>query len=382
MLNKPWDRMNLVSDDHLEDFVEDPEQPDLSGDIRRRLMNTASRRQHAMWSQRLRDGYATNRNVRLPARDRKGPKGEISPGLMEVIGDNDIAEIHLTSAAIQANMQTNAAAFEGWALALKRWAGAKKVGLFWPAVEPVKGRLPPHYERFLYRARRFADLFPDWFWLGGDTAPSSALGNVGERVLNVAGDRTHLAHNHLCEPGKWADEHEMECFLRKDPAFAEHFGFRPGFRTDQQFPVGLFRSEAPNDKMRIFPGGKGAIDLVCADGDRFWLFELKAGKNIPVGTISELIFYASVIRDAALGHFRFAPMRAPGNEVTGDDVVRTRSIVAVMLGDKLHPLLSDVDLLKMLNSAVQTRWNADAPVTVEFRAATITDGLAIKDVAA
>ena len=75
-------------------------------------------------------------------------------------------------------------------------------------------------------------------------------------------------------------------------------------------------------------------------------------------------------------------MRAPGNEVTGDHVAKTKSIVAVMLGDKLHPLLRDVDLLKMLNDAVQTRWNADADVTVEFRAATITDGLVIEDVAA
>ncbi|KQY95039.1 MULTISPECIES: hypothetical protein [unclassified Brevundimonas] len=374
--------MNSNSDDHLQDFVEDSEQPDLSEDIRARLLNTASGRQHAMWSQRLRDGYATNRNVRLPAKDRETQTGEMIPGLMEVIGDNDTAEIHLTSAAIQENMQTNAAAFEGWALALKRWAGAKKVGLFWPAVEPVDGRFPPHYERFLYRARRFADLFPDWFWLDGDTSASAALGNIGERVLNVAGDRSHLTGKQVCEPGKWMNENEMECFFRKDAAFAEHFGFRPGYRTDQQFPVGLFASEAPKDGTRIFPGGKGAIDLVCADGDRFWLFELKAGDNIPVGTISELIFYASVIRDAALGHFRFAPMRAPGNDVTGDDVVSAKSIVAVMLGDKLHPLLSDVDLLKMLNDAVQARWNAGGAVTVEFRAATITDGRVIKDVAA
>lgn len=335
-----------------------------------------------MWSERLRRGYGRNRNVRLPAQMRKGPDGESIPGLMEVTGDNDVAEIHLTSAAIQANMQTNAAAFEGWALALKRWAGAKRVGLFWPAVEPTKGKLPPHYERFLYRAQRFSDLFPEWFWLNSDTSGSAALSSDGERVLNVAGDRTHLEDSHVCEPGTWADEHQMECFLRQDHSFADHFGFRNGYRTDQQFPVGLFRTPEPNGKERIFPGGKGAIDLVCADGERFWLFELKAGKNIPVGTISELIFYTSVIRDAALGHFKFAPTRAAGNHVTGDDVLRAREIVAVMLGDKLHPLLSDVALLKMLNEAVEIRWNAGHRVAVEFRAATIEGGLVIRDIAA
>lgn len=367
--------------DDLAEFIEDLDPPAITPELLSHLRNIGSGRQHAMWSQRLRDGYATNRNVRLPAKERKGPKGEIIPGLMRVFGDNDIAEIHLTAGAIQGNMQTNAAAFEGWALALKRWAGAKKVGLFWPAVEPVKGKLPPHYERFLYRARRFADLFPEWFWLDGDTSGSAAFGGAEKRILNVAGDRTHLADNHICERGKWADERQMECFLRQDRAFADHFGFRSGYRTDQQFPVGLFRTPLPDGNGRIFPGGKGAIDLVCADQDRFWLFELKAGTNIPVGTISELIFYASVVRDAALGHFQFAPKRAAGNHVTGDDVVTAKAIIAVMLGDMLHPLLHDADLLKMLNEAVEARWNAEAKVTVQFRAATIVDGQ-IKDVAA
>lgn len=374
--------MTAKSDDLPEGFIESPEPLLLTPEHKAALMNIASGHQHEMWSERLRDGYATNRNVRLPAKERKGPNDEIIPGLMQVFGDNDIAQIHLTSAAIQANMQTNAAAFEGWALALKRWAGARKVGLFWPAVEPVKGKLPPHYERFLYRAQRFADLFPDWFWLDGDTTGSAALGSDGYRVLNVAGDRTHLADNFVCEPGGWSNEHQMECFLCQDRKFADHFGFQGGYRTDQQFPVGLFRTPLPNGNERIFPGGKGAIDLVCADGQRLWLFELKAGKNIPVGTISELIFYASVIRDAALGHFQFAPTRAAGNHVTGDDVLKAKEIVAVMLGDKLHPLLSDVALLKMLNDAVQVRWNAGQPVTVEFRAATIEGGRLIKDVAA
>lgn len=374
--------MTANTDDLPKGFIEDLDPPALTPELISHLRNIGSGRQHEMWSQRLRTGYATNPNVRLPAKEGRGPNGEIIPGLMKVFGDNDIAQIHLTSAAIQANMQTNAAAFEGWALALKRWAGANKVGLFWPAVEPVEGKLPPHYERFLYRAQRFADLFPEWFWLDGDTTGSAALGSDGYRVLNVAGDRTHLSASHVCEPGEWTNENQMECFLRQDPAFADHFGFRNGYRTDQQFPVGLFRTPEPSGNERIFPGGKGAIDLVCADGERFWVFELKAGKNIPVGTISELIFYASVIRDAALGHFQFASTRAAGNHVTGDDVLKAKEVVAVMLGDKLHPLLSDVALFKMLNDAVQVRWNAGQPVTVEFRAATIEGGWLIKDVAA
>ena len=375
--------MNGDQESDIQGFVETAGEIDISQEpFRSHLRNVASGFQHEAWSRRLRDGYAENRNVRLPAKQRNGPSGEITRGLMEVVGDDDIAQIHLTSEAIHANMQTNAAAFEGWALALKRWAGAKRVGLFWSSAEGADGVLAPHYERFLYRARRFADLFPDWFWLDGDTSPSAALGNDGHRVLNMPGDRQHPSENPVCESGKWVNEHEMECFLRQDAGFAKHFGFREGYRTDQQFPVGLFRTPYPDGRGRIFPGGKGAIDLVCADQDRFWLFELKAGKNIPLGTISELIFYASVIRDAALGHFQFTRAETTGKNVsvTGDDVVRAKSVIAVMLGDKLHPLLSGGDLLHMLNEAVKTRWNVEGQPSVEFRAATIRDDLTIKDV--
>jgi len=60
-------------------------------------------------------------------------------------------QMHLDSDCVRANMQTNAAAFEGWALALKRWLpDVAGVELSWDFDGNVCG---PHYQRFLYRTK-------------------------------------------------------------------------------------------------------------------------------------------------------------------------------------------------------------------------------------
>src|SRR4051812_26659707 len=82
-------------------------------------------------------------------------------------------------------------------------------------------------------------------------------------------------------------ESALEHRLLKSSDFAAHYGLAQGTR-DRQLPVGLFSKETPSRESQIFPGGKGAIDLVCLDADTIWLFELKAGGNIPVGTVTEL----------------------------------------------------------------------------------------------
>ena len=49
---------------------------------------------------------------------------------------------------------------------------------------------------------------------------------------------------------------------------------------------------------QIFTGGKSAIDLIGIRDDTLVLFELKKSGNRKVGAVSELLFYASVMRDA------------------------------------------------------------------------------------
>jgi hypothetical protein len=70
-------------------------------------------------------------------------------------------------------MQDDASAFEAWALVLHRWCGAARVELRWESVTVQTdlgrdaARWPPkalHYQRFLYRLRKFHELFGgEWF---------------------------------------------------------------------------------------------------------------------------------------------------------------------------------------------------------------------------
>lgn len=383
-------RHSLSADD-ADGFIEDQVQPSLSDlpeEVRRNLRETASGWRtppqlptHPAvgdvmtqdWNRRLQaafkeKGRERNRPVRLP-----------SPLIMAVTGEGDHATVELTDRAVVGNMQENASAFEGWCLALHFWCGVS-VSLRWKA--PVDRVTEPtgkqkvearHYQRFLYRVERFKSLFPDWF----DIAPvdPNALREAliaKSPILNIAGDRTRKAASGSETASKTSPEYDLESRLLIDQDFDRFFGFGPSAQKDRQFPVGLFSSQVLRDNA-IFPGGKGAIDLVCLDGKHLWLFELKAGGNIPIGTVTELIFYTSVLRDAQMGHFRFADGLS-GHTVKTDHVAALEAVTAVMLGDDLHPLLSDAGILMLLNEAAELRWNnaAKAP-HVSFRAAQITN---------
>ena len=72
---------------------------------------------------------------------------------IHIRGDASCATLQLTPAAVQANMQNNEAAFEGWALALMKWCGVQRVAVDWET--PGEGSACPHYQRFLYGLARF-----------------------------------------------------------------------------------------------------------------------------------------------------------------------------------------------------------------------------------
>ena len=58
------------------------------------------------------------------------------------------------------NMQTDNAAFEGWAVCLKAWLlECENVRLKWD----IPTERNKHYNRFLYRVLRFSEAFPSWF---------------------------------------------------------------------------------------------------------------------------------------------------------------------------------------------------------------------------
>jgi hypothetical protein len=98
---------------------------------------------------------------------------------------------------------------------------------------------------------------------------------------------------------------------------------------------------------------------------------LKKARNRKVGAVSELLFYASVMRDAIgpSAIFRFESQSASKNCAIGpEDIIRCSRICAVLLAPDFHPLISEPRFLEELNAATG-RLYVDKPI--HFEAATI-----------
>jgi ribonuclease J len=233
------------------------------------------------WSQRLREAHESQtgdrRRIRLP----------VSQGI-SFEGPDDSVTISLSGTSVsEGNMQTDGAAFEAWAVALKEWCGVKRLCLHWqsPLESPGEtGRASAHYERFLYRVQRFRELFPDWFTVDQPERleGARALG-PGPLCLNLAGDRRGGGLSGALDAASSSgpQEHVLELALKDAVDFKAHFG--PMEKVARQWPVGLFAGPVPKRTDAIFTGGKSAIDLVGIGGTTLWVFELKAGRNAPAG---------------------------------------------------------------------------------------------------
>jgi hypothetical protein len=168
---------------------------------------------------------------------------------------------------------------------------------------------------------------------------NTGRGDRGKGKVNATNDL-----NKLSEP-------ELEWRLCKDGTDANCL--KKTFNTGniyRQFPVGVFHGKKPHKNNALFPGGKACVDLV-ADGEKksFWIFELKKKKNIPLGILSELLFYVKVVRDMIAG--RITPWRPTDKdcynpaELTGKEIIN-----ACFLAPEFHPLLMET-IINQLNGA-------------------------------
>ena len=291
-------------------------------------------------------------------------------------GDQSHVVLTLSISAVCSNMQSNSAAFEAWLLALKIWGVIEQATLRWeqPEKRNVSASGWCHYQRFLYRVDFFNRLFGAgaWFVVGDEYAKHIketcvALNEQHRRnhslILNVPDKEEHGT------PSEGKIEARLEAEFVQPPKegtkdekalLANIFGLD---KVNRQFPVGLFLKEKSNDK-RIFTGGASAIDLVGhhVDGS-LWIFELKKRENSDLGVISELMFYASVMRDLRDKHFVFHKGDFGGRWVGGkDDFVSETSgasekVNAVFLLPKAHTLFNGhkQEYLSLLNNACAAR---------------------------
>jgi hypothetical protein len=278
---------------------------------------------------------------------------------IEIGGSYDQATITMTLKGLRANMQTDAAAFEAWALTLLCHLRVRsiKIRLGSAAARGDGG----HYQRFLYRLERFCEFFPN----GEVVAPpandkAKALDPAIVRVLNVPGPGRPILQSNESEVRLRAvvdsDPNRISESVLED-ALETSSEFKKYFKLDKvmpHWPVGLFEGSVKTGN-RIFPGGSSSIDLVGIRDDTLVVFELKTGRNRKVGGVSELLFYASVMRDA-IGRapsFKFKSEGAIENcAISPRDIIGCSKINAVLLAPQLHRLILQPKLLAGLNEAL------------------------------
>lgn len=251
------------------------------------------------------------------------------------------------------NMQTDNAAFEGWAVCLKAWLPeCENVRLKWD----IPTERNKHYNRFLYRVLRFSEAFPSWFSVSDE--------NMGE-VEGFAEDFTGLRNNSFSKAPELKIKHggdfgETEMEFKMVNEFSSILRNHYGIDTiDRQLPIGVKK-----DGKQYFTGGLSAIDLWGLGNDSISVIELKynGGKhsNRKVGIISELFLYSCVIRDIIIGVIS-APQACPklSEKAFYENSCNITSVRAEMLSNGYHPLLENNFILELLNC------NAfcDVPVT-------------------
>lgn len=281
-----------------------------------------------------------NKNIRFPSQ-------------IEFCVENGTLNIGISADATCNNMQTDGAAFEGWAICIKSQLPeiVSIVQLSWKKPEIRKdGNKKLHYNRFLYRVLNFSELY-EWFSISEINIPE---------IEDFKRELTDLQNNSFSENPKIKgvdkekfrlSETVVEYLLANDLSSSIRKRFDLDF-IDRQFPVGVKKGEKP-----FFTGGMSAIDLWGTKGDTLTIIELKYNggdsKNIKVGVISEIFMYSCIMRDIIKGLIS-RPYKTPKKheEMLYDNHKKYKHIVARMLSDKYHPLLENEKVLSILNQQI------------------------------
>lgn len=247
------------------------------------------------------------------------------------------------------NMQSDNAAFEGWAITLKAWFPSEinNVVLKWD-VPPAKLQ-NEHYNRFLYRVIRFTEKYK---WFSIDSA------NIAETKNFLKNNWHSLTINvSTTEPEKKSnDENAVEYEIADKEKLDIRQKFLDRYRLwlfNHQLHVGV-----KSNGTLLFTGGQSAIDLwaVSESKEKLSIFELKyinyqknGNKNIKVGIISELFLYVCIMEDIINGTIQ------PETPILEDEIrlyslIRNiKNIDAIMLSNEFHPLVDSTAVFEQLN---------------------------------
>ena len=262
--------------------------------------------------------------------------------------------VHLSSEAVVANMQKDPAAFEGWVLAMRALPGenvCQSIELSWDAPDDLTDK---QYQRFLYRLIRFRQQ-AEWLTI----APACKSMLLASLVLRPDGspvpDNTFIVGQSssrdmgIGESTASREEQYLGLLFCEPPSELLRVLSWKG-TMQRQLPVGLFE-ESVSKLTQVFTGGKSALDLWASDPEKgVALFELKTADNCKIGAVTELFFYACLIRDVADGVFGFK-----GDGKTEKSIREAKQVSGFIVSAKIHPLLDNAKLFEMLNSAFASR---------------------------
>jgi hypothetical protein len=111
-----------------------------------------------------------------------------------------------------------------------------------------------------------------------------------------------------------------------------------------------------------------------SEGNELCLFELKNMENRKVGGLSELLFYAGVLRKGLAGDITPHRSTAARNcAISPAELLSARTIRAVLLAPKFHPLLEDRKVMNLVNEASAKRWTLN-PVTFDLSQFNLPNG--------
>ena len=252
------------------------------------------------------------------------------------------------------NMQTDNAAFEGWAVCLKAWLpnAISTVELKWD--EPSDGNSNPHYRRFCYRVVKMLDAY-EWFSIN-ETNKNGIESFIHELkgLQNNCGNSIPVKKfKHGGGVGENAVEYDMVHEQNFPQKMCEKYGVDNIFH---QLPVGIKKENA-----FFFAGTKAAIDLWGMHDNELTIIELKYENNM-VGIISELFFYVNIIRDIICGRIEKPTAVLEYEKELYMRINDMKKIHARMLADTFHPLIKNEAVFDVLNNSRYT----DIPIDYKY----------------
>ena len=259
------------------------------------------------------------------------------------------------------NMQEDSAAFEGWAVILKRYLEKDiKLGFAVPLnLEDLKGEFEGngHFNRFLYRALRFREQY-EWFSLSEDLETiifaedgfCDWLKENGESFVN----NVPLQDNKESNNDKISENWVERMLAGKESILHDVIENvnSEGNEIFRQLPVGLFSNTVKREN-EVFARGSAAVDLWTWAGDKLYAFELKY-RNKKVGIIAELFFYANYLYDLLIEkNFTLNEKNTKKRGYHNLLKNKFKEICACMVVDEIHPLI-DEKVLEILNENKST----------------------------